>query len=134
MPYRIKVENQARCIGCYSCMFACSRANLGSISLRGSAINILTAGGIESNFTVVVCRACLDPPCARVCPVDAIVKRDGGGVTYNKDICIGCRECAKACLVHAIQLDNTGKPTFICIHCGVCAKFCPHEVLALRKL
>jgi len=29
-------------------------------------------GGMERGFTVVVCRACNDPPCAKVCPTGAL--------------------------------------------------------------
>jgi Fe-S-cluster-containing dehydrogenase component len=37
-------------------------------------------GRHRKGFVVVVCRACPDPPCARVCPTDALLPVQGGGV------------------------------------------------------
>ena len=132
MPQRIKVANPNRCIGCYSCMLACSRANADSVSLIASAIDIKTSGGIESGLEIIVCRSCIDPRCARACPTGALKTRDGGGVLLNKELCDSCGTCVDACLPRAIHFDKEGFPV-ICIHCGVCAKFCSHDVLELRK-
>ena len=132
MPAKIKVANPNRCIGCYSCMLACSRANADSVSLIDSAIDIRTSGGIESGIGIIVCRACIDPPCARACPTGALTPRNGGGVVLDKDLCDSCRVCADACLPRAIHFDRADMPV-ICIHCGVCAKFCSHDVLEIRK-
>jgi len=65
---RLKVAHPERCIGCFSCMFACSRINTGRASLDRSAIKIKTQGGLEGDFAVVVCHACKDPPCVGACP------------------------------------------------------------------
>lgn len=40
---------------------------------------------------------CVDPACASVCPVAAIIKNPKGPVTYDADRCIGCRYCQVAC-------------------------------------
>ena len=72
---RLKVTHPERCIGCLSCMFACSRIRTGTVSLQNSAIKVQTQGGIEGDFRVVVCRGCQDPPCARACPTGAMEKR-----------------------------------------------------------
>ncbi|MCX8176661.1 MAG: [Fe-S]-binding protein, partial [Candidatus Bathyarchaeota archaeon] len=55
------------CVGCQCCMFACNR-RFGEAGISKSAIRVVSAGGVERGFVVIVCRACLDPPCARVCP------------------------------------------------------------------
>ena len=132
MPSRIKVANPNRCIGCFSCMLACSRTNANSASLIDSAIDIRTSGGLESAFVITVCRACHDPPCARACPTGALTPREGGGVVFNKDLCEGNKACARPCLPGAINFNKSGLP-LICIHCGVCSKFCSHDVLKLIK-
>lgn len=133
MAKRLKVANQARCIGCYSCMMACARTYYDTISLKNSAIDIQTSGGIESAYVSIVCHACIDPPCARVCPRGALTKRKGGGVTVHRELCDGCGNCMEACLVRAIHLDAE-KKAIICRHCGVCAKFCPHGVLEMIEV
>ncbi len=132
MSAKIKVANPNRCIGCYSCMLACSRVNAKTASLIDSAIDIRTSGGIESGLEIIVCRACIDPPCARACPTGALTPRNGGGVILDKDLCDSCMTCASACLPRAIHFDKADMPV-ICTHCGVCARFCSHDVLELRK-
>jgi ferredoxin len=53
-------------------------------------------------------------------------------VIVRKSRCIRCGECARACPVEAVYLDETGEP-FVCIHCGKCVEFCPHDCLEMRE-
>ncbi len=125
---KLTVVETERCVGCQSCMFACSRRQ-GEAGLTNHCIAVRSIGGMERGFTVVVCHACENPPCANVCPTDALKKRKGGGVLLNADACIGCGNCLKACLIGAIEMDKTTMKPAICIHCGYCVSFCPHNVL-----
>ena len=77
--------------------------------------------------------ACDDPPCARVCPVEALSLRDAGGVLLDEDRCIGCGHCREACMIGAVFWDAEINKPMICMHCGICAKYCPHGVLVLEK-
>jgi carbon-monoxide dehydrogenase iron sulfur subunit len=129
---RLNVIDTERCVGCQCCMFACSRVH-GDAGLEKSCIGVKSIGGVQRGFTVVTCRACPNPPCAKVCPEDALTVRKDGGVLLNPDKCIGCGFCRDACIIGAIFWnDEANKPT-ICVHCGYCARYCPYGVLGLDK-
>jgi len=130
---RLKVAHPERCIGCLSCMFACSRVNTGRASLSRSAIKVKTQGGLEGDFAVVVCHACKDPPCVEACPTGALEQKEEGRVVFHRELCEGCGACSDACLIRAISLDAEGK-AIKCKHCGACVAFCPHGVLEMEEV
>lgn len=133
MAKRLAILDANRCVGCQLCMLACSE-RLGFAGLNKSAIRIVSTGGVERGFTIIVCRACSDPPCARACPEDALRIREGGGVILIPDRCNGCGHCVEACDLGAIRLDEETQKPIVCVYCGYCADFCPHGVIALQEV
>lgn len=128
---RLAIIDSERCVGCQLCMFACSR-RFGDGGLARSAILVRSVGGIERGLTVIVCRACRDPPCARVCPTGALGLRRGGGVILDQSKCIGCGYCVKACDIGAVFWDDEAGKPIICVHCGYCVRYCPHGVIGVE--
>ncbi len=126
----MEVADPDICVGCMSCMFACSR-RFGDAGLNYSAIQVRSVGGVERGFTVIVCRACSDPSCMKICPTSALRLREGGGVILDPRLCIGCGYCVKACPFGAIFWDGVNDKPVICTHCGLCVDFCPYDVIRL---
>jgi UDP-glucose 4-epimerase len=51
----------------------------------------------------------------------------------DRSVCVGCGECAKACIFGNISFTD-GKPFFSedCKGCGFCALACPNQAISIR--
>ena len=110
-------------------------------------ISILAEGCsacLESQTTVTnLCRSCLARPCVGNCPKQAVHIKNGRA-EIDRDKCVNCGLCAKACSFHAIvqvplacadacPVDAVGKSEDgrvvidheRCIRCGRCQSACP---------
>lgn len=94
--------NQTRCTGCYTCAVACKDW----YDLEAGVLDYIRVKEIEKGkyphpylaYMVIPCLHCGNPACAKVCPVDAISKRDTDGiVVVDQDGCIGGEECGMLC-------------------------------------
>ena len=127
----------SRCIGCQSCIQACSECD----THRGeSMIHLEYVDRARSVQTVpVVCMHCEEPTCAEVCPADAI-KRTGDGVvqTARKARCIACGNCVLACPFGVPEVFVDRQLMMKCDMCydrtsvgrkPMCATVCPSQAL-----
>jgi Ni/Fe-hydrogenase subunit HybB-like protein/Fe-S-cluster-containing dehydrogenase component len=94
------------CIGCQECIRGCAStsgceetATQLNPSLSPLALTVLqrheTNGG--SAFVKMQCMHCVDPACVSACMLGAMQKQADGAVTWNGDLCVGCRYCQIAC-------------------------------------
>jgi Fe-S-cluster-containing dehydrogenase component len=125
--------NLTRCIGCRKCAHACLKENNQSrdfatdlemsyirvLELNKGAINLETSTAYYDPPTVpqkdkyympVQCHQCRQPPCTKVCPVQATWQEPDGLVVVDYNWCIGCRYCMAACPYDARRF-NYKKPT-----------------------
>ncbi|MEW6381349.1 MAG: 4Fe-4S dicluster domain-containing protein [bacterium] len=106
----------SKCIGCRRCVWACAQENNQSRKPQITWIDVLEMkhGSMdikEGNryyrhestpaegyfYLPIQCQQCQDPPCVKVCPVNATWKEPDGIVVIDYDWCIGCRYCLAAC-------------------------------------
>jgi Fe-S-cluster-containing dehydrogenase component len=126
-----------RCIGCKSCMQACSECS----THRGKTMIHLEYMERETSTQTVpmVCMHCDNPTCAAVCPADAI-KRTPDGVVQSalKERCIGCSNCVIACPFGVPRYYPEIDQMLKCDMCydrtayglrPMCATVCPSEAL-----
>ena len=127
----------SRCIGCQSCVHACTECDThrGDSMIHLEYIN--RAGSIQT--VPVVCMHCDQPTCAEVCPADAI-KRTADGVVQSarKPRCIACGNCVVACPFGVPEVYEDRKLMMKCDMCydrtsigkkPMCATVCPSQAL-----
>jgi Fe-S-cluster-containing dehydrogenase component len=128
----------ARCIGCQSCIQACTECD----THKGhSMIQLDVMDRAGSTQTVpVVCMHCDSPTCAEVCPADAIKRTEDGVVqTARKPRCIACNNCVLACPFGVPKMNSAVGLMMKCDMCydrtsiglkPMCASVCPSQALA----
>ena len=100
---RFIIADSQQCIGCGTCMSACSVAHK-SVGLQSHPR--LTVMKHNDATAPVACRHCDDAPCAKVCPVKAITHVDGC-VELDETACVGCTLCAVVCPFGAIGFSGS---------------------------
>jgi molybdopterin-containing oxidoreductase family iron-sulfur binding subunit len=92
------VIDLSKCRNARMCMAACQNAH--ELKPEQHHINVLAMQDADKTapyFMPKPCQHCDNPPCTKVCPVNATFKRDDGIVLIDNERCIGCRFCIAAC-------------------------------------
>ena len=119
-----------RCIGCRRCVHACVAENNQSRAPEIQYIRVLEMprGSVDLErgdhhydrpkvpnenryYMPVQCHQCANPPCVKVCPIEATWQEKDGVVVIDYDWCIGCRYCEAACPYWARRFNFT-EPSF----------------------
>jgi Fe-S-cluster-containing dehydrogenase component len=125
------------CIGCKACVTACRQSNNlapdtenspvaeglfdAPIALSGKTKNIikLYSEPPYRSYMKQQCMHCVDPACVGACMIGAFAKREYGVVTWNGDLCIGCRYCQVACPYGIPKFEwDKANPTIV--KCELC--------------
>jgi len=97
------VYDSRLCLGCQSCMFACSMTHEGEASPSLARIQIIRDAPSFTKYpydiVMSVCRQCVSPLCVQNCPVGAchVDAANGNVRRIDQSKCIGCKTCISAC-------------------------------------
>jgi Fe-S-cluster-containing dehydrogenase component len=131
------VIDPSRCIGCKSCVEACTECG----THRGHSMIHLdfVDRGASTQTVPMVCMHCEDPTCAEVCPADAIKQNEDGIVqSALKPRCIACANCVLACPFGVPKVMLELEQMMKCDMCfdrtsrdlaPMCASVCPSQAL-----
>lgn len=106
----VMVIDLARCKNLKYCQSACNHAH--QLHDEQNWIKVYPMKEAEATapyWQPTTCMHCDEPPCVKVCPVDATFKRQDGIVLVDSDRCIGCRFCMAAC-PYSTRVFNWGDP------------------------
>jgi protein NrfC len=97
------VYDSRLCLGCQSCMFACSLTHEGVANPSLSRIQIIRDAPSFTKYpydvVMSVCRQCVSPLCVQNCPTGAcfIDEANGNIRRIDQSKCIGCQRCIQSC-------------------------------------
>ena len=106
----VMVIDLSRCKNLKKCQTACNKMHwVGEKQSWIKVHSIQEAEHTSPYWQPTTCMHCDEPPCVKVCPVDATFKRQDGIVLIDNERCIGCRFCMAAC-PYSTRVFNWDKP------------------------
>jgi protein NrfC len=150
------VYDSRLCLGCQSCMFACSMTHEGEANPSLSRIQIIRDAPSFTKYpydvVMSVCRQCVSPLCVENCPTGACHVDEANGKIrmIEQSKCIGCRRCINSCpqRPHRTVWNPVKKKSTKCDLCAnapfwskqggpsgnqACVESCPAKALKLVK-
>jgi Fe-S-cluster-containing dehydrogenase component/formate-dependent nitrite reductase membrane component NrfD len=138
--YGFVIDNR-KCIGCHACSTACKSENEVPLGIYRTWVKYVETGtypDARRHFQVTRCNHCANPPCVRICPVEAMYQRNDGIVEFDSNVCIGCKACMQACPYDAIHIDPNSSTVAKCHYCAhrvdiglqpACVVVCPEQAI-----
>lgn len=106
----VMVIDLARCKNLKKCQESCNHAHHVQDAQNWIKVYPMQDAAMAAPYwQPTTCMHCDEPPCVKVCPVDATYKRQDGIVLIDSDRCIGCRFCMAAC-PYSTRVFNWGEP------------------------
>jgi len=148
------VHDSRLCLGCQSCMYACSLTHEGKANPSLSRIQIIRDAPSFTKYpydiVMSICRQCVAPLCVQNCPTGAchVDEANGNVRMIDQSKCIGCRRCINSCpqRPHRTVWDPVKKKSTKCDLCSsapywsqqggpggkqACVETCPVKALKL---
>jgi protein NrfC len=150
------VYDSRLCLGCQSCMYACSMTHDGEANPSISRIQIIRDAPSFTKYpydiVMSVCRQCVTPICVQNCPTGAchVDAANGNVRRIDEQKCIGCKRCINSCpqRPHRTVWNAAKKKSTKCDLCTnapywsrqggpsgtqACVSICPANALKLVK-
>lgn len=141
--YAFEVDLDA-CTGCKACVVACHSLNGLDETESWRSVGLLFAEGASGPLqqsVTTACHHCLEPACAKGCPVDAYDKDPLTGIVRHlDDQCIGCRYCVLTCPYEVPRFNERLGIVRKCDMCTdrlaageapACVQSCPNEAIRI---
>lgn len=98
----VMVIDLARCANARKCVEGCQTMHHKAPPVEWIKVKQMQESAATAPYWMPQpCFHCDNPPCTKVCPVDATFKRQDGIVLIDNERCIGCRFCMAACPYNA---------------------------------
>ncbi|MBL7733258.1 MAG: 4Fe-4S dicluster domain-containing protein [Chitinophagaceae bacterium] len=106
----VMVVDLARCKNARKCITACQKWHYRPEETEWLTVKLLKDSEEGAPYWFPKqCFHCDNPPCVKVCPVDATFKRQDGLVLIDNERCIGCKFCMAAC-PYSTRVFNWDEP------------------------
>ncbi len=94
----VMVVDLSRCKNARKCVTACQKWHYRPEETEWLTVKLMKDSDKAAPYWFPKqCFHCDNPPCVKVCPVNATYKRQDGLVLIDNERCIGCKFCMAAC-------------------------------------
>ncbi len=119
----VMVIDLARCKNARKCVHACQKMHHLPEDKEWLQVRYMQESEDSAPYWFPkTCFHCDNPPCVKVCPVNATFKRQDGLVLIDTERCIGCKFCMAAC-PYSTRVFNWSEPE--AIEGMTCADYSP---------